>query len=264
MTPTLLLAALWAAGVAQPAGAAGDFGVLVYGSTPSGVLAAVAAARHGARTALLSQRPHIGGVCSGGLGQTDIGGCADEVIGGLALEFFQRNAKSYPTPQPRAPWNLEPHVAREVFLAMLNESGVVLLPPAQVLSVTKTPGGVLRSIAVEDGALYSARVFVDASYEGDLMARTPGVEYAVGREPRSQYNESGAGSQGTLVQYGIEFMDPYDAEGRLLPLLNPTVPLPAGEGDKQIQAYNFRLCVTDNSSLRVPFRQPPGYDPAHW
>ena len=59
-------------------------------------------------------------------------------------------------------------------------------------------------------------------------------------------------------------MDPYDAEGRLLPLLNPTVPLPAGEGDKQIQAYNFRLCVTDNSSLRVPFRQPPGYDPAHW
>mgnify|MGYP002845946032 CR=1 FL=1 len=127
--------------------------------------------------------PHCisrGGVCSGGLGQTDIGGCADEVIGGLALEFFQRNAKSYPTPQPRAPWNLEPHVAREVFLAMLNESGVVLLPPAQVLSVTKTPSGVLRSIAVEDGALYSARVFVDASYEGDLMARTPGVEYAVG------------------------------------------------------------------------------------
>ena len=77
--------------------------VLVYGSTPAGIMAAVAAARHGASTALLSQRPHIGGVCTGGLGQTDIGSCTD-VIGGLALEFFNRSAAAYRTPQPRAPW----------------------------------------------------------------------------------------------------------------------------------------------------------------
>ena len=92
------------------------FDVLVYGSTPGGIIAAVAAARHGATTALLSQRAHIGGVCAGGLGQTDIGGCAEEVIGGLPLEFFKRNAQSYATPQPRSPWNLEPHMR-----AMLEE-----------------------------------------------------------------------------------------------------------------------------------------------
>eukprot|EP00040_Diaphanoeca_grandis_P026029 m.145111 g.145111 ORF g.145111 m.145111 type:complete len:683 (+) comp30417_c0_seq2:184-2232(+) len=241
-----------------------DFDVLVYGSTPSGIIAAVASARHGAKTALLSQRPHIGGVCTGGLGQTDIGGCADEVIGGFTHEFFLRNAKAYATPQPRAPWNLEPHVARDVFLAMLNESGVTLLNPSQVLLVVNKVKAVVDHIQVEDGSLYSAKVFVDASYEGDLMARTTGVDYTYGREARQQYNESGAGSQGTLVQYGIEYIDPYDANGNLLPLLRPEVPLPVGEGDKQIQAYNFRLCVTDNASLRVPFRQPANYDPAQW
>eukprot|EP01084_Bolivina_argentea_P130842 230995_1 len=91
------------------------FDILVYGSTPSGIMAAIAAARHGAiSVALLSQWEHVGGVCSGGLGGTDTGSSADEVIGGLAIEFFKRNAKRYPTVQPRAPWNLEPHVAREV------------------------------------------------------------------------------------------------------------------------------------------------------
>ena len=111
---------------------AASFDVLVYGSTPSGILAAVAAARHGARTALLSQRSHIGGVCAGGLGQSDIGSCPG-VIGGLALEFFKASAAEYGTPQPRAPWNLEPHVAQRVFLRMLNESGVELLPPECIL-----------------------------------------------------------------------------------------------------------------------------------
>jgi len=241
------------------------FDVVVYGSTPAGVLAAVAAARHGAHTALLSQRMHIGGVCSGGLGQTDIGSCADAVIGGLALEFFQRNARAYHTPQPRPPWNLEPHVARGVFLEMLNESGVQLLPSAQVLVAAMTGNSTLQEITVVGGATYSARVFVDASYEGDLMARVEGVDYTWGRESRTQYNESGAGSQGTHVGYGIEYINPYSAGGRVpLPLLNPAVPLPIGQGDKQVQAYNFRLCVTDNSTLRVPFREPPDYDPSRW
>ena len=152
-----------AAASAEHRSPAADYDVLVYGSTPSGIMAAVASARHGASTALLSQRPHIGGVCSGGLGETDIGGCANEVIGGLALEFFQRNARSYATPQPRAPWNLEPHVAKHVFMAMLNESGVALLPPAEVSAVHKQALR-LTSIATEDGRNYSARVMIDASY----------------------------------------------------------------------------------------------------
>jgi hypothetical protein len=257
-----------AAGGSTPSAAdaqaqAAPYDVLVYGSTPSGIMAAVAAARHGASTALLSQRPHIGGVCSGGLGQSDIGSCANEVIGGLALEFFHRNARSYATTQPRAPWNLEPHVAKAVFLAMLNESGVSLLPPAEVSAVQKQ-GTRISAITAEDGSRYSATVFIDASYEGDLMARSEGVSYTWGREARSQYNETGAGSQGTLVEYGIEYIDPYDAQGALLPLLKPVVPLPKGDADKQIQAYNFRLCVTDNATLRVPFAKPLDYDPAYW
>jgi hypothetical protein len=241
------------------------YDVLVYGSTPGGIIAAVAAARHGAKTALLSQREHVGGVCAGGLGQTDIGSCAAEVIGGIPLEFFSRNAKSYSTPQPRAPWNLEPHVAKEVYLSMLNESGVVLLPFAEVESVAKS-GLRVGSITTVGGATYPAQIFIDASYEGDLMARTSGVSYTWGRESRQQYNESAAGSQKiNMGGYGIEYIDPFDAQGKLLPLLNSVPPLfPTGQADRGIQAYNFRLCVTDNVTIRIPFKKPDGYDPAHW
>eukprot|EP00041_Stephanoeca_diplocostata_P022652 m.542714 g.542714 ORF g.542714 m.542714 type:complete len:598 (+) comp22120_c0_seq16:123-1916(+) len=239
--------------------------VLVYGSTPSDIMAAVAAARHGASVGVLSQRAHIGGVCSGGLGQTDIGSDAEKVIGGLALEFFKRSAERYATQQPRAPWNLEPHVAREVFLAMMNESGVVLLPPSQVASVALHPGTRrIQSVQVETGAVYSAEVFVDASYEGDLMARTEGVSYTYGRESRETYNETNAGKQGTTVKYGIEYMDPFTADGQLLPLLKNGSVLPVGAADREVQAYNFRLCVTDNASLKIPFTKPADYDPKEW
>ena len=116
----------------EPGSSPPPYDVLVYGSTPAGIIAAVSAARHGGKTAVLSQRAHIGGMCTGGLGQTDIGSCADEVIGGLAREFFNRSAASYTIPQPRSPWNLEPHVARQVFVEMLRESGATILPPAEV------------------------------------------------------------------------------------------------------------------------------------
>jgi hypothetical protein len=227
-------------------------------------MAAVAAARHGASTALLSQRAHVGGVCSGGLGETDVGSCADEVVGGLALEFFKSNAAEYPGKEPRAPWNLEPHVAKRVFLRMLNRSGVTMLDPAQVVAVRKE-GTTIQTVTVDDGKTYSARVFVDASYEGDLMARS-GVTYTWGRESIDQYNESGAGSGGPGQKYGYmdTYLDPYAHDGSLLPLLRKEVPLPAGQADRQIQAYNFRLCVTDNATLRVPFTKPAAYKPAEW
>ena len=277
--PSAVFCTLLAA-LAQATAHSATFDVLVYGSTPGGILAAVAAARHGARTALLGQRAHLGGVCAGGLGQSDVGACT-EVIGGLALEFFTASAAEYNTPQPRAPWNLEPHIAQRVFLRMLNESGVVLLPPAQVVSVGVSAAAaaaaavpsVLRNISVEGGATFAAAVFIDASYEGDLMARTPGVSYTWGRESAEQYGESAAGSQGPASggQYGTPvFMDPFVGGGsgkaakQLLPLLRPETPLAKGAADREIQAYNFRLCVTDNASLRVPFAAPPSYDPAHW
>jgi len=281
------------------------FDVLVYGSTPSGILAAVAAARHlgtnkttsckrnircgadvsgscpcgvgGGGVALLSQRAHIGGVASGGLGQTDIG-CEETthgtmpVIGGLALEFFQRNAAKYDTVQHRSPWNLEPHVAKQVFLEMLREANVTLLHYGEVESVLKNnDNNHIESITmVGTGQRYKAKVFVDASYEGDLMARTPDITYTYGRESQAQYNESGAGSQGaTAMEYPYEYFDPFDKDGNLLPLLRKEFPLPKGQADKQIQAYNFRLCVTKNSAnatnpLRVPFTKPDDYDPQMW
>ena len=273
MLRCLLLATMPAAALSSPSRSAAlssssrsppTFDVLVYGSTPGGIIAAVAAARHGAKTALLSQRLHIGGVCAGGLGQTDIGSCADEVIGGLPLEFFNRSAQSYATPQPRTPWNLEPHVAKAVFLAMLNESGVHLLPASEVQSVRKAGLG-LEALSTVGGDTYSSKIFIDGSYEGDLMSRTPGVSYTWGREGKGQYNESGAGSHAPGGYNAAVDIDPFAADGSLLPLLKPTPPLyPTGQADKQIQAYNFRLCVTDNATIRVPFTQPKGYDPAHW
>lgn len=239
--------------------------VLVYGSTPAGIMAAVAASRHGMHTAVLSQRKHVGGMCSGGLGHSDIGHCPD-VIGGLALEFFKRSASSYNRSQPNAPWNLEPHVAKRVFLAMLSEAGVIMLEPAQVQSV-HMEGTSIRSILTTAGVRLTARIFVDASYEGDLMARTGRVTSTWGREARSEYNESGAGSQGVgNVPYGGVWgdVDPFYADGYLLPLLTPGLPTPAGSGDRLVQAYNFRLCVTNDSKLRVPFTRPQGYNASRW
>ena len=269
MLPPLIFVAsakLWLAAPGAASEVETTHDVLVYGSTPGGIIAAVSAARHGATTALLSQREHIGGVCTGGLGQTDIGSCADEVIGGLALEFFHRNAASYPTLQPRSPWNLEPHVARQVFLDMLRESNITMLKPAEVDSVTKE-GVVLRSVTTVDGTTYTAKYFVDASYEGDLIARAPGVSVTYGRESKAQYNESGAGSHNlNMGGYGLEYIDPLGADGLVLPyLLKSTPPLqPDGRADKQVQAYNFRLCVTNNDTIRVPFTKPPGYNSSDW
>ena len=268
----LTVTLLWASATGS------TYDVLVYGSTPGGIIAAVAASRHGVGSvALLSQRANIGGMCSGGLGESDVGKCADEVIGGLALEFFHRSAASYATRQPRAPWNLEPHVAEATFRAMLAEANVTLLPFDEI-GVVRTDGLEVRSITtVRDGATYDAAVFIDASYEGDLMARTEGVTWTWGRESTSTYNESRAGSKGGQSQYLTEFIDPLvhapvgvgGAGGTvtpdLLPLVQPTAPaLPDGTGDRQVQAYNFRLCVTNDATLRVPFAQPAGYDSARW
>jgi hypothetical protein len=147
---------------------------------------------------------------------------------------------------------------------MLNRSGVIMLAPAQVVSVAKE-GTAIQAITVDDGKTYSARVFVDASYEGDLMARSS-VSYTWGRESIDQYNESGAGSggPGQTYAYLTNNIDPYAKDGSLLPLLREVVPLPAGQADRQIQAYNFRLCVTDNATLRVPFAKPADYKPTDW
>lgn len=270
-----LLLILGAARASQPTE---TFDVVVYESTPSGVIAAVMATRLGARTALISTTDHIGGVCSGGLGQTDVGSHADSTIGGLPLKFFKLSAATYSTPQPKAPWNLEPHVARDVFIDMMSRANVTVFTNAgYVRSVSRGEGGAISGVTVSrDPAHMSTsattvlgRVFVDASYEGDLIAAA-NVSYTVGREANSTYNESNAGNLGKNDGHefsSVDLVDPLDDNGKPLPyLITNTVAdmgVP-GEADTKVQSYNFRLCVTKDPNNTAPFPKPSSYNPDRW
>jgi 2-polyprenyl-6-methoxyphenol hydroxylase-like FAD-dependent oxidoreductase len=198
-------------------GSAVGYDVVVYDASSGGVMAAVAAGRHGAKTALLCaswpacfpEGGHIiGGMSGGGLGQTDIGSHA-EIIGGFAREFYERNRHHYlqssaavnstgkspgcrlPSASCNATYNLEPHVAQGIFTAMLSEAGVKVFFGAQVEQVTKQRTAV-TAITLTDGSVYHAKVFIDASYEGDLFSRA-GASYIVGRESTGTFGESLAG-----------------------------------------------------------------------
>lgn len=199
-------------------------------------------------------------MCSGGLGFTDKGNSV--VIGGLAHEFFLRNGQRYN--QTTAYYQLEPHGALEIFQDMLTSAGVSVIYNEQVATVTKI-GAQLVSITTVSGKQLAAAIFIDASYEGDLLARAA-ISFTIGREGRSVYNEPLAGNRGGAD--GHQFMlatNPLDMGGIPLPLLPQTsadVGNP-GEGDTKVQAYNFRLCATQAAN-RVPWPFPPSYRPATW
>jgi PhoPQ-activated pathogenicity-related protein len=243
--------------VSQPAGPAQTFDLVVYGGTAGGVITAVTAAREGLRVALLEPGRHLGGMVSGGLGWTDYG--RKEVIGGYALEFFERVGKKYGRP---IEWHFEPHVAEEVFGDLVRESGVHVFLNHRLLEkagVRKTGTRVTEAI-MENGARFRAEVFADASYEGDLMAQA-GVSYTWGREGIAEYNESlgGARAPTPLHQFKAS-VSPFDAGGKLLPEVAARTPDPVGAADKRVQAYNFRLCMTKTPDNRVPWPKPPSYD----
>jgi len=185
--------ALWSIGAGSLRAEEQAFDVVVYGATPGGITAAVAAARQRASVVLIEPARHIGGMLSGGLSATDFGN--PRYIGGLALEFFDRAAAKYHDPaklaSPRDKWFSEPHVAEQTLLEMVREAGVTLVTQAALESVA-CPSHRIASLRTGDGSIYRGRVFIDASYEGDLMARA-GVKYAVGREGRAAYGESLAG-----------------------------------------------------------------------
>jgi hypothetical protein len=163
------------------------------------------------QVALLSFTPRIGGMCSGGLGWSDIGD--SWVIGGYANEFFVRVARHYNDSADTPEYHLEPHVAEGVFHDMLNEAGVTLVVTngSRVQSVAAA-GAKLSSLTLTDGSVYGARMFIEGSYEGDLMARS-GVKYTWGREPRSQYNESFAGRREPYSDMDWAPASPFDAQG---------------------------------------------------
>eukprot|EP00038_Savillea_parva_P011236 m.196160 g.196160 ORF g.196160 m.196160 type:complete len:693 (-) comp19704_c0_seq1:6-2084(-) len=209
---------------------------------------------------------HVGGMTTGGLGKTDIGAAeTTHLVGGIAGEFYSRVAQRYNTTAPPH-YNHEPHVAQQVFDEMLNESTVQLVwggHGANIQSATKQ-GTDIVSITLMDGTNLTASVFIDASYEGDLLAAAGG-SWVVGREAQATYNESTAGRQpGDSSNFGYEFkipVDPFDASGALLPLLESGPVGVPGQGDSHVQAYNFRLCATSStqSGARASFPLP---DPA--
>ena len=234
--------------------------VLVYGATAAGVAAAVAASDAGARVTLVEAGRHIGGMVSGGLGWTDVGDT--RVLGGFARRFYGAVAAHYDAPL-WAETGPEPHVAEELLTAMLDRAGVDVQcqAPSQDL---------LRCQAPSRNS-HDAAVYVDASCEGDLMAAF-GVPYAVGREARELYGETWAGRQPATRPSRHNFpavLSPFDDAGALLPFIRdpeldergwPEDGL--GEGDGGLQAYGFRVCLTDRADNRLPLEEPPGYDPA--
>lgn len=232
--------------------------VVVYGGTAGGVAAACTAAKFGKSVALAEFGQDIGGLTSGGLGATDIGNKA--AIGGFSREFYKRLGKHYNKAEA---WTFAPSVAEKELRALLSEHKIVPRFKQRLASVRKL-GARITEITMEDGTVYRGKTFIDTTYEGDLMAKA-GVSYMVGREANSRFGETLNGIRDTTPQHQFLVpVDPYvkpgDPTGGLLPfVMNETLGTP-GEGDKSIQAYNYRLCLTKKADNKLPIEPPIGYD----
>jgi hypothetical protein len=283
LRPTLLAALAWT--VPLPSQEPTD--VVVYGGTSAGVIAAVHAARLGHSVLLLEPTHVLGGMSSSGLGATDVGNQGS--IGGVAREFYRRLRRHYETdsawtresrdqfagrghrPGEDAVWTFEPGVARATFAAMLAETGVRVIRRARLAldgEGVRLEDGRIRSIRVDvDGEprSFSGRIFLDATYEGDLLAHA-GVSFHVGRESNATYGET---LNGVQVENAIKHQFVADVDPWVVPGDPTSGPLPGvamagpgeqGSGDHRVQAYCFRLCTTDVAANRVPWSKPADYD----
>jgi hypothetical protein len=264
--------------------------VVVYGGTAAGVAAAVQARRMGKSVVLIEPSRRLGGLTSGGLGQTDIGNKA--AIGGLARQFYQAVRTHYNDPavwkwqrreqymdsgQTRtaagedAMWTFEPSVALQVLATWVKDYQLDVvygerLDRGSGVALTGSIPWRILSIRMESGRTFRGRMFIDATYEGDLMAAA-NVSYTVGREANSVYGETLNGVQTRQAKYHqfVPGVDPYVQKGNpasgLLPFLDPEGPGPEGAGDKRVQAYCLRMCLTDHPDNRIPFHKPADYDP---
>lgn len=239
--------------------------VCVYGGTSAGVIAAYTAKKAGKSVVLIEPGRHLGGMSSGGLGATDIGN--KQAITGLSRDFYRRIGRHYGQPEQ---WTFEPHVAEAVFNQYIREASVPVWYGYRLAS-TKTQRNRIQEITVEPvlvgkqspNRTVRASQFIDCSYEGDLMAQA-GVEYTYGREANSQYNETLNGVQFRDKHQFPDGVDPYVVPGKpesgLLWGIDTIRMAPNGTGDKAIQAYNYRLCLTDDPANRIPITRPAGYD----
>ena len=272
------------------------YDLVVYGATSAGVMAAVQAQRMGKTVVIVGPDTHLGGLSSGGLGFTDTGNKA--VIGGLSREFYHRVWQHYQQPgawtwqrredygnkgqgtpaidgDQRTMWIFEPHVAEQVFEAFVREHRIPVHRDEwldRAHGVAKDAGRI-TAIRMLSGRTYAGRMFIDATYEGDLMAAA-GVDYHVGREARSTYDEQWNGVQTGVLHHRHHFgvlktkISPYvvpgDPSSGLLPRISSEPPGEYGEGDNRVQAYCYRYCVTDHPDNRIPFPKPDGYDPTQY
>lgn len=259
--------------------------VIIYGGTSSAIIAAVQVVRSGKSVIVISPNEHIGGLTTGGLGQTDIGNKV--VIGGISREFYQRIRKYYDNSEnwrwekkseykdggqtrtlknEDAMWTFEPSAAMAVFRNFINENQIPLIynERLDLKNGVKKQNDKIIAIQTESGKIFKGKMFIDATYEGDLMA-TAGVSYTFGREAVSEYGETLNGVQTQMAIYHQlqDSIDPYVVKGNpasgLLPNIN-TKPGIEGSSDKKIQAYCFRMCLTDAKENRIPFEKPDKYD----
>ncbi len=271
--------------------------VIVYGGTSAGVSAAIQSSRMGKSVILIEPSNRIGGLTTGGLGQTDIGN--KQAIGGISREFYENVRKYYEDPEhwkwqkksdysdggqtrtgteEASMWTFEPSAALAIFEQMIAQENIVMIYNERLNRETGVivDNGEIKSLTMESGKIFNGTIFIDATYEGDLMAAT-GVSYTIGRESNSEYGETLNGVQldktnrslnGLISQNAskhnlIPGVDPFVVEGDpssgLLPNINKS-PGINGEGDEKIQAYCFRMCLTDHPENRIPFQKPPGYD----
>lgn len=294
-----LFASLLVMGCSAVASHSSQYDIVIYGGTSGGVAAGVQAARMGKSVVLIEPGQHLGGLTSGGLGATDIGNKA--AIGGISREFYQRVAKHYANdsawkfqkqeeyrdsrnrPDDDSMWTFEPHVAEKIMNDLVSEHGVTVVRGERLdleNGIVKEDG-FIREIKMESGKTYSGYMFIDTSYEGDLMAKA-GVSYHVGREANSVYNETMNGVQ-TIIYRSYEdglhaanmknhnFRNPVDPfiipgvpSSGLLPGIQPGPPGEYGSGDHRVQAYNFRICMTDAPENKLAFPKPKGYDPLRY
>ena len=263
--------------------------IIIYGGTSAAVTAAVQAKKMGRSVAIVCPEIHLGGLTSGGLGYTDTGNKA--VIGGLAREFYHRVYKYYQLPETwkwqrredygnkgqgtpaidgadKTQWIFEPHIAEQVFEDFIKEYEIPVYRDEWLdreNGVVKVDGKI-TSITTLSGKTYKGKVFIDATYEGDLMAAA-GVNYHVGREANSVYGEEWNGVQTGVLHHKHFFRDkispywvPGDPSSGLLPRISPDHPGEFGAGDNKIQAYCYRLCMSNHPDNMVPFPRPANYD----
>jgi hypothetical protein len=271
--------------------------VVIYGCTSGAITAAIQTKKMNKSVVVVCPEKHLGGLTAGGLGWTDSGNKA--VIGGLSREFYHRVWREYQKPETwrwqkreqfgnkgqgteamdasgKTMWIFEPHIAENVYEAWVKELGI---PIYRNSWLNRAKGGVrlkngrIASISMLDGTIYEGRMFIDATYEGDLMA-SAGVDFHVGREAMSTYNEQWAGIQTGVLHHRHHFgavskpISPYkipgDPKSGLLPRISADPPGEYGQADKKLQAYCFRMCLTQVAENRVPFPKPEGYDPREY